>query len=249
MDKNIIDKHFSRNNVIAILSIIFGLIIYFGKNAYTAHKEYLSQFEHNRDTSREQIEELRHFSEMILFMKDSIAKSTDERIILYNELVQMVPYENYLKYTDKIVEAKKSILMDIARFSKFKILKKSDKAKIFYDNQVELFSSEKKYIDLLNEISITTPVQQRKYLEDKQGDLLLEHIGEINKNIELRKFDLSLSQKSVLDVKEENLRYEQAMSAINTRYFLYLIITGIFISLWINIFLKAFRKGVFIEKN
>ncbi|GEL11591.1 hypothetical protein SAMN05192550_2697 [Flavobacterium glycines] len=145
--------YFKRENVILILGILFSGISFFGLKLFDIQSKIFSDYEKAIDTIT--ISNNRMLNSQIIgeFTNDSLPniRIRIKEYGIFLVAAQKLPHNSNIS---KSVELKRSVLNDIARFSKFENEAENKEFPSMYSLYNEYLNGEKKLVDLMHEFSI-----------------------------------------------------------------------------------------------
>lgn len=246
LNSQFITRHFTRGNVLLVLSLLatsFGFLL---KNTGALYQNFKEEEKKYLEVQITAIEDLKNQHEVLRFINDSLTSSSKERSILYKEILEKKSNDEVFQIDKSIVMIRLSLMEDYAKLLRFSLLKIDDETELLFKQQLDLFETEKSTVNALSGFNVNSP--NTTFSINELENSLLKHIEKINILKEQFKYSLILSEKAREKENQETMKFQKEMNSLQF-YIIFNLLSTIFIGfIWYVIIKRAMQEDTFIEK-
>lgn len=241
-----ITKHFTRGNVLLVLSLLATSFGFQMRNTQALYQNFKGEEKKYLEGEITVIEDLKKGLEIRKFINDSLTTSSDERTILYGEILEKRSNDEVLQVDKTLVLTRLSLMEDYAKLSRFSLLKLDNETELLFKQQLNLLETEKSIIIALSAFNLNSP--NTTFTINELESSLLKHIEKIKILKEQIEYSRILSEKAQEKENQETMKVQKDMDSLGL-YIILNLLSIIFIGfIWYVIFKRAIQEGTFIEK-
>ena len=246
LNSQFITRHFTRGNVLLVMSVLAASFGFLTKNAVALYQNFKDEEKQYLEGQIIVIDDLKKELEIQKFLNDSLKSSSEERRILYKQIFDKKVNDEVLQVDKTIGILRLSLMEDYAKLSRFSLLKLDDETELLFKQQLELFETEKSILNALSTFNLNSP--NTTFNNNELENSLLKYIEKINILKEQIKYSLIVSEKTQEKENQETMKFQKDMDSLRL-YIILNLISVIFIGfIWYVIFKRAIQEGTFIEK-
>lgn len=246
LNSQFITRHFTRGNVLLVMSVLAASFGFLTKNAVALYQNFKDEEKQYLEGQIIVIDDLKKELEIQKFLNDSLKSSSEERRILYKQIFDKKVNDEVLQVDKTIGILRLSLMEDYAKLSRFSLLKLDDETELLFKQQLELFETEKSILNALSTFNLNSP--NTTFNNNELENSLLKYIEKINILKEQIKYSRIVSEKTQEKENQETMKFQKDMDSLRL-YIILNLISVIFIGfIWYVIFKRAIQEGTFIEK-